>query len=263
MAKLTLSQSPKFKLLVRTLGIPIAHVRGHLEMLWEAAHWRDNPYYSSFDEIEASAEWCGEDNALGQALLDRHWIDQTDDGYVLHDYEDHIPSYVKDRRRKADYRKAIQRKSIDCPQTVTGQSHQEKRKEEKGMKEKGMKEKGTNKQATNKQATLTEPLPENQEDQIVRFNSMCSLFSRMVIPVTDKDRQAMRRILSDCKPDGERFTIDDVENIGGYLKKNALSESATFKWIPEHILSFKDLVSIGSKKVPFYQSIYRSTLRKA
>lgn len=135
MAKLTLSQSPKFKVLVRTLCIPIAHVRGHLEMLWESAHWRDDPYYSSIDEVEASAEWVGEVGLFGRTLLDRGWIDIKDNGYVLHDYEDHIPSYVKDRRRKADYRKTIHVKSKDCPGTVVGQSHQEKRREENEMKE--------------------------------------------------------------------------------------------------------------------------------
>lgn len=117
MARLSLSQSPKFKVLIRTLKIPISHLRGHLELLWESSHFRDNPFFASFDEIEATADWQGEDGVFAQALLDRHWIDEFEGGFNIHDYEEHLPSYVKERRRKALYRKTKQEeKSQDIPE---------------------------------------------------------------------------------------------------------------------------------------------------
>ena len=106
MARLSLSQSPKFKVLVRSLALPTPHVRGYLELLWESAHFRDEPFFASLDEIEAAADWQGETGVFGKALLDRNWIETHIGGFMIHDYEEHLPSYVKERRRKADYRRS-------------------------------------------------------------------------------------------------------------------------------------------------------------
>jgi hypothetical protein len=133
MARLSLSQSPKFKVLVRSLGKPTPHVRGYLELLWESAHFRDDPFFASLDEIEAAADWQGETGVFGKALLDRNWIEAHNGGFMIHDYEEHLPSYVKERRRKADYRQSkrglSQPKPVmsqDSLGTVAGQSDQEK-----------------------------------------------------------------------------------------------------------------------------------------
>ena len=147
MAKLSLSQSPKFKLLVRALDLPVPYVRGYLELLWESTHFRDDPCFESFDEIEAICEWQGEDGILAQTLLDRQWIDQENDCYVIHGYEEHLPYYVKERRRQAVYR-ANQNKSSqdntdlsrDSHVTIPDKKHQEKRREEKRREEKCNKE---------------------------------------------------------------------------------------------------------------------------
>ena len=151
MAKLSLSQSPKFKLLVRALDLPVPYVRGYLELLWESAHFRDDPCFESFDEIEAICEWQGEDGILAQILLDRSWIDKENDCYVIHGYEEHLPYYVKERRRQAVYRANKDKLSQDdteLPQdntvlsrdsnvTIPEKKHQEKRREEKLREENG------------------------------------------------------------------------------------------------------------------------------
>ena len=132
MARLSLSQSPKFKVLVRSLKLPIAHVRGYLELLWESTHFRDDPYFTSLAEIEAAADWQGEDDVFAKILIRLRWIDEHNGGYVIHDYEDNLPSYVKERRRKHNYRQSLRGRaqdksglSQDSPVTVAGQSNQE------------------------------------------------------------------------------------------------------------------------------------------
>lgn len=142
MARLSLSQSPKFKVLVRSLGLPTPYVRGYLELFWESAHFRDDPYFESLDEIEAAADWQGESGLFGRTLLDRKWIEAKGSGFIIHDYEEHLPSYVAQRRNKANYRASKRGQSQDkdglsqdSPKTVSGQSDQEEE-NRNGMKEK-------------------------------------------------------------------------------------------------------------------------------
>ena len=123
MARLSLSQSPKFKVLVRSLKIPTPYVRGYLELLWESAHFRDDPYFDSLDEVEASSDWQGDVGLLGTTLLERGWIDQHGEGFAIHDYEEHLPSYVKERRKKADYRKSQRGQVKHKDQGQSGDSH--------------------------------------------------------------------------------------------------------------------------------------------
>ncbi|KKK53570.1 hypothetical protein LCGC14_3093480, partial [marine sediment metagenome] len=122
MARLSLRHNPKWFVLVNKLGVPEAYVRGHMEMLWESAHFRDDPFFKSSAEVEAIAGWQGEKGSFCEALtdLDSPWLDKmSDGGYEVHDYEEHVPRYVQERRRQKEFRS--RRKAKSSP-TVTRQS---------------------------------------------------------------------------------------------------------------------------------------------
>lgn len=103
MARPGLTKNIKFKLLVARLGLPRAHVLGHLEFLWEWAHESGSAHLGAPDAVECAAEWQGERGALFTALRDGKWIDPAhdcDDEWIIHDYYHHAPRYVKERARK-------------------------------------------------------------------------------------------------------------------------------------------------------------------
>lgn len=79
---------PKTKRLVKRLGLE--GVRS-LQILWAwAAQERPNGCLSGMDaeEIELAADWNGEDGKFFGECLGR-WIDETDDSYCLHDWQEH------------------------------------------------------------------------------------------------------------------------------------------------------------------------------
>lgn len=118
MARLTLDRNVKFKVLVKRLALPRPYVRGLLETLWDVAHECGNPIIGDADDIEVAAEWPGERGLLLAALRDGRWIDELEDGrFEIHDYWDHAPAYVKDRRRKE-----MERKNKDLRQEIPGHS---------------------------------------------------------------------------------------------------------------------------------------------
>jgi hypothetical protein len=106
MARPTLERNVKFKALVKRLDLPRPYVRGLLETMWDVAHECGNPVMGSADDVEIAAEWPGQTGQLFESLKSGGWIEELPDGrFQIHDYWDHAPSYVKDRKRKEDERK--------------------------------------------------------------------------------------------------------------------------------------------------------------
>jgi hypothetical protein len=98
-ARPSLDQNPKFKLLVRRLGVPRPYVLGLLETMWRVAWENGEPIIGTPDEIEASAEWPGEPGKFHAALVSGRLLDDVGDGrWSVHDFWDHAPEYVKKRR---------------------------------------------------------------------------------------------------------------------------------------------------------------------
>lgn len=108
MAKSTLINDQKFQLLVSDLGMPVAHVLGHLEMMWQAAYSSCSPVLRSRAAIEITAGWVGEKGVFAEAVLDplHNFVDAREDGqFLIHDFWEHAPDYVKKRQQRADERK--------------------------------------------------------------------------------------------------------------------------------------------------------------
>lgn len=98
MARQILDRAVKFKRLVSELGMPRPYVRGLLETLWDVAHECGCPVIGDASDVEAAAEWPGEQGKFFEAMKLLGWIDPTPGGeWEIHDYWDHAPEYVKKR----------------------------------------------------------------------------------------------------------------------------------------------------------------------
>ena len=117
MARPTLMKHPKFTRLVHILNMPTAHVRGHLEMLWDVAYERGSDLIGDSVDVEIAAGWAGEPGKFADALLtcggaSRHgFIDDDNGNYRVHDLYDHAPDYVRKRAMREQERIAKQRET--------------------------------------------------------------------------------------------------------------------------------------------------------
>ena len=101
MARPNLDQNPKFKLLVRRLGIAKPYALGLLETMWRVAWENGEPIIGTPEEIEAAAEWPGEPGKYHAALVSGRLLDDVGDGrWAIHDFWDHAPEYVQKRRKR-------------------------------------------------------------------------------------------------------------------------------------------------------------------
>lgn len=112
---------PKLRRLYKKLGCSKPEAIGILYLLWD---WGlDNAGEDGVlvglgkDDISrylygVSSDCCIDMNDVVDALIDTEWLDETDEGLVLHDWYDWQSSYyrVKERRKKDAARKAEERK---------------------------------------------------------------------------------------------------------------------------------------------------------
>ena len=107
-AKHSTTQTRKFKVAQHRLGIPGPHLLGYLEYLWQSAHVDGDPVFANAEEVEIAAEWTGDAGALCAVLVDTGWLDLHDDGTLeVHDYWEHAPKYVVERKRLRDKRNSL------------------------------------------------------------------------------------------------------------------------------------------------------------
>jgi hypothetical protein len=94
-------QHPKTKKLARRAGLE--GVRS-LQILWAwAACNRPSGSLTGMDneDIELAADWNGEAGALVKALDELRWLDSTENGYALHDWQEHNP-WAADAEARGD-----------------------------------------------------------------------------------------------------------------------------------------------------------------
>lgn len=88
----------KFKRLQRRLGVSVAQLVGHLELLWIAtaknAPEGDIGRFSN-EDIAIACYWDGEPDFFIDSLIECGWLDASDDWRLLvHDWAQHAPTYV-------------------------------------------------------------------------------------------------------------------------------------------------------------------------
>jgi len=108
----TLGRHPKLLRAARRLGISRAAMVGHLHYLWWwALTYAETGNLSdlSAEEIAMAAEWEGEPEAFVETLVAVGFLDQTDDGLVLHDWDDYAGRLIE--RRAAERERSRQRRA--------------------------------------------------------------------------------------------------------------------------------------------------------
>ena len=112
-----LRRHPKTRRVMRTLGVPVAQAIGHLHCLWwwamDYAQDGDLSRYVNGDIADA-AEWTGDPEQFVMALVEAGFIDQSDDGMRLHDWDDYAGRLIdariagklanEDRKQEAEQR---------------------------------------------------------------------------------------------------------------------------------------------------------------
>jgi hypothetical protein len=104
MARLGLMRHRKFRAAARAINnTPL--LRGCLEMIWDAANDTLDDVIGSAEDVEEVAGWKGKRGALVAVLTahESNFLDQRADGqYVIHDYWEHAPDYVRKRAQRAE-----------------------------------------------------------------------------------------------------------------------------------------------------------------
>jgi hypothetical protein len=111
---------PKFSMLCATLESGRAATAGILEGIWHLAATFDPdggklPYQPR--QLAAWLEIDIDPDTLTAALVDCGWLEGSAGAYLVHDWEDHKPSYIRDAERKRRQRGTMSR---DSHGTVTG-----------------------------------------------------------------------------------------------------------------------------------------------
>lgn len=100
-------QHPKTKKTARRLGLE--GIRS-LQVLWLwSTQYRPDGNLSGMDweDIELAADWQGEERKFFDTCLGM-WVDETPDGYVLHDWQEHNPWQSEALARSEKAQKAAQ-----------------------------------------------------------------------------------------------------------------------------------------------------------
>lgn len=89
---------------------PTIIVTGALENIWSASWVSESPYLKNERRLEVTAGWKGEKGQLAQILIEAEFMRRTDDGQIeIVNWEEHLPSWLKDNRRKREERERKRR----------------------------------------------------------------------------------------------------------------------------------------------------------
>lgn len=118
-----LANHPKTKRLARLLEESVPSVIGRLHLLWWwCVQYAPDGDLSRWDaaDIADACMWDGDPDVLLQALCRAGFVDQTESGYAVHDWEDHAGFHIareEERRRQAADRQRRYRQRIASSQS--------------------------------------------------------------------------------------------------------------------------------------------------
>lgn len=96
MAKPELRDHRKFLKLKRLLGDPVPHLIGYLECLWIRGYQTGSPIIGDELDVEAAAEYPGEEGRFAKAAVASGFVDVDENGiHRIHDLFQHAPKYVQ------------------------------------------------------------------------------------------------------------------------------------------------------------------------
>ena len=109
---------PKTKKLARLLSVSLPAAVGHLHYLWWwALDFAPTGSLGKYDEadIADAMQWDGDPATLVEALLASGYVDETDDGLMIHDWAEYAGKLLE-RRAKDRARKRAAAESAGVPQ---------------------------------------------------------------------------------------------------------------------------------------------------
>lgn len=117
---------PKFRRLVKRLGLPSFQVAGVLESMWQfAGEYAEDGDLSAYDVGDMADMWgTSEEQAAAfvEALVAERWLDRVPNGLCIHDWLDHLPEYLVERARKRKQRKHLQDEQAGMSRDIPGAS---------------------------------------------------------------------------------------------------------------------------------------------
>src|SRR5690606_18080719 len=116
-----IGRHPKTKKFARRLGVSIPTAVGHLHLLWHwAMDFAEDGTLDNFEswELADAAMWEGDADEFVDALISVQFIDRTDTGSELHDWDDYAGKLIQRRREDAE-RKRKSRAKSDKSETST------------------------------------------------------------------------------------------------------------------------------------------------
>ena len=111
---------PKTKKLARLLGVSLPAAVGHLHYLWWwALDFAQDGVLDKYDaeDIADAMQWEGDADQLVEALLSSGYIDDTDDGLVVHDWAEYAGKLLE-RRAKDRARKRAAAEAAGVPSSI-------------------------------------------------------------------------------------------------------------------------------------------------
>lgn len=116
---------PKTKKLARLLGVSLPAAVGHLHYLWWwALDFAQDGTLEKFDnyDLADAMQWDGDPDALVEALISSGYIDDTDDGLMIHDWGEYAGKLLE-RRAKDRARKRAAAEAAGVPQNFRRNSN--------------------------------------------------------------------------------------------------------------------------------------------
>jgi hypothetical protein len=165
----------KFLRLCHILGLPPAHVLGHLEHMWHICYDRIDDLLGDRMDAEIAAGWTGERGDFAAALIDARFVDELLDGRLLvHDLWENAPRYVLQRweRKQERLRKGKTLREIRAEVGRKGGLSSSKRRKQTSKQAAPDAHQMVSKQTPS--GRLSPPLPQKAEEGVVGTNSLRS-----------------------------------------------------------------------------------------
>lgn len=118
-----LARHPKTKKLARNLGVSIPAAIGHLHMFWWwAMDYAQDGDISKYDaeDIADACGWEGDPNEILSKLIDSEFVDRTDDGLHIHDWDDYAGRLLDKRKANAERKRKSRGRHADVTQDTKG-----------------------------------------------------------------------------------------------------------------------------------------------
>jgi hypothetical protein len=100
-----LARHPKTKKLARLLSISLPSAVGHLHFFWWwAMDYAQDGDISRFDEMDIAdaCGWDGDAGVMYKSLIDSNFVDLTDDGVFIHDWDDYAGRLIEKRKANTE-----------------------------------------------------------------------------------------------------------------------------------------------------------------